>query len=98
MSTWLNSIASFKDKNVPDGVPQYAFWPQVKINGTWSSRATNLVNSINLIPTFTPFEQMVFNKLGLGILNYAKDMVQFFCIPPDNDDSGVNMALLGMLH
>jgi hypothetical protein len=50
MSESIMSISSFKDKNIPDGIPQYAFWPQVKINGTWTARATNLVHSVNLLP------------------------------------------------
>lgn len=27
----------------------------------------------------------------------VKKLGDFFCIPPDNDDSGVNLALLGMM-
>ena len=33
----------------------------------------------------------------LGMLLYIKDLVQVFSIPPDNDDSSVNLALLGLM-
>jgi len=36
-------------------------------------------------------------KNGLGILTMVKKLADFSCIPPDNDDSGVNLALLGMM-
>jgi len=44
------AIASFMDKNVPAGIPQYVFWPQVKSNGTWSSLPTNIMHQIDIIP------------------------------------------------
>jgi len=34
---------------------------------------------------------------GLGIFTMVKKLPDFFCIPPDNDDSGVNLALLGLM-
>jgi hypothetical protein len=34
----------------------------------------------------------------LSIIGYAKDIAKAFCIPADNDDSSVNLALLGLLH
>ena len=36
-------------------------------------------------------------KIGLGLLTQLKNLKQFFVIPPDNDDSSVNLALLAML-
>jgi hypothetical protein len=50
----LQTIASFRDKNQPEGVPQYTFWPQKLINGTWSSVASNLFSFIDLMPAFPP--------------------------------------------
>lgn len=44
------AISSYRDKNTPDGIPQYTFWPQKNINGTWTSQAQNLIHSINFIP------------------------------------------------
>lgn len=98
VSVSLNAIFNFRDKNTPNGIPQYSFWPQVKVNGTWSAQATNLVHSINVLPTFTPWEKKFLNIIGLSILTYAKSMSSLFCIPADNDDSSVNLALLGLLH
>jgi hypothetical protein len=77
-------------------VPIYVFWPQVKINGTWSAQATNLVGLIDLINIPKPLA-ILFNKIGLQILNKLKDITKIFVIPPDNDDSSVNLALLGLL-
>ena len=98
LSTSLQAISTFRDKNSPDGVPQYAFWPQVKINGTWSAQASNLVHSVDLIPHANAFEQKILDKLGLSIIGQAKNIAKAFCIPADNDDSSVNLALLGLLH
>ena len=33
----------------------------------------------------------------LGMIVYIKQMVQVFSIPADNDDSSVNLALLGLM-
>jgi hypothetical protein len=98
LSESLLSIASFRDKNTLDGIPQYAFWPQVKVNGTWTAQATNLIHSVNLLPTPPPFMQKILDRIGLSILGYAKSIGKAFCIPADNDDSSVNLALLGLMH
>lgn len=36
-------------------------------------------------------------KIGLGFLVFADGAKHYFVIPPDNDDSSVNLALLGYL-
>jgi hypothetical protein len=91
------AISNFRDKNTPDGVPQYTFWPQVKINGTWTAQANNLVHSVNILPTPPPFLQKLLDRIGLSIIGYAKDIAKAFSIPADNDDSSVNLALLGLM-
>lgn len=35
---------------MPKGLPQYSFWNQIDVNGTWVPYATNLLNSINKLP------------------------------------------------
>lgn len=51
-----------------------------------------------MIPSKLPKPIMfVFEKLGLDIIIALKDLVKVFTIPADNDDSSVNMALLGLL-
>lgn len=92
------AVASFRDKNVPDGIPQYAFWPQTKVNGTWTAQASNLIHSINIFPTIPKYLQVILDKIGLSIIGYAKTLAKAFCIPADNDDSSVNLALLGLLE
>ena len=92
------AISQFRDKNTPDGIPQYTFWPQAKVNGTWTAQAKNLVHSVNILPTPPPFLQKLLDAVGLSILGYAKDIAKAFSIPADNDDSSVNLALLGLLQ
>ncbi len=51
-----------------------------------------------MIPSNLPKPTMyVIEKLGLDIILGMKDLVNCFTIPADNDDSGVNLALLGLL-
>lgn len=40
---------------------------------------------------------MYFFFVNLGMILYVKQMVQVFSIPADNDDSSVNLALLGLM-
>ena len=49
----LQTLASFRDKNQPFGIPQYTFWPQELLNGTWSSASVNLFALIDQIPNFS---------------------------------------------
>jgi hypothetical protein len=79
-------------------VPQYTFWPQERINGTWSSSSVNLFALIDQIPNLPAKLQTYLSNHGLGIWVYAKGMKSQFCIPADVDDSSVNIALLGYLQ
>ncbi len=97
VSESLMAIASFRDKNVPEGIPQYAFWPQINVNGTWTAAASNLLHSVNLLPQPPRFTWNFLIKIGLGVLTNLRNFGKSFCIPADNDDSSVNLALLGLL-
>ena len=66
------AINEYRDKNTPEGVPQYVFWPQVNVNGTWSVAPKNLLNSVYALPNFTPAAAKFLDKIGLGILAMAK--------------------------
>lgn len=68
LSESIMAISSFRDKNTPDGVPQYTFWPQKKINGTWSAQARNLVHAVDLIPQPPKFMDKFLIKIGLSVL------------------------------
>jgi hypothetical protein len=96
-SSSLESITQFRDKNLPDGIPQYLFWPQTYVNGTWSAKSVNLIKVIDMSPSFPSSWNDWLIKHGLGIFTMVKKLADFFCIPPDNDDSGVNLALLGLM-
>lgn len=91
------ALSKFKDKNIPDGIPQYNFWLQSLKNGTWFAQPTNLLRTVNAIPNFSPLVQNILDILGLGLIIQAKYIARAFTIPADNDDSGVNLALLGFM-
>lgn len=99
----LESLSEFRDKNTEFGLPQYNFWPQSFINGTWSAQPVNLVHLADIWPNKVPrivskfleFSGLCNCFLSLGMIEYVKDLV--FSIPADNDDSGVNLALLGLM-
>ena len=93
----LVAISSYRDKNIPDGIPQYAFWSQENMNGTYSAYATNLISTINMLPNIPPLMGLFLDVIGLGIFASAKSIAKAFVIPPDNDDSSVNMALMAFL-
>ena len=69
----LMAIDQFRDKNSPSGLPQYSFWPQTLVNGTWSATPQNLFGIVNhILPKKLPFALMVvFQLIGLGVLNFA---------------------------
>lgn len=50
-----------------------------------------------MIPNLPPFINKYLDKHGLNIVKFMKSISKAFAIPPDNDDSGVNLALLGLL-
>lgn len=54
ISMSLETLATFRDKNTPYGVPQYNFWPQNFVNGTWIAQPVNLINIANMIPSKLP--------------------------------------------
>ena len=95
----LMAINQFRDKNSPSGLPQYSFWPQTLVNGTWSATPQNLFGIVNhILPQTMPFALIVFFQLiGLGVLDFAYAAKFEFVIPPDTDDSSVNLALLAFL-
>ena len=95
----LTTLAGFRDKNQPYGVPQYNFWPQELVNGTWSAHPINLFKIIyRIFPNFPPKVREWMTNHGLFILAYGRAFLEIFCIPSDTDDSSVNIALLGYLN
>lgn len=93
------AISDFRDKNSPPGIPKYVFWSQELVNGTWSASPHNLMKCVNIFLPFDlpPLVEFVLVKIGLGFLVFADGAKHYFVIPPDNDDSSVNLALLGYL-
>ncbi|EGG16616.1 hypothetical protein DFA_07594 [Cavenderia fasciculata] len=103
MESAVEAILSYKDHNRPDGSGIYTFWPQI-YNQTKGIYTIFPVNLLNLMNTFGSFENAVDKVAQLfkwhGILEDMKLIAQMmdtfkvaFEIPPDSDDSGVNLAL-----
>lgn len=91
-------MLSFRDRNQPVGIPQYNFWPQKLINGTWSSFSTNLFRIIDLLPNLPAKVKKFLEDHGWPDIADAKAYKKHFHIPADLDDSSVNIALLGYLN
>ena len=69
------------------------------MNGTWSAFPTNLIYTVDkLVPdNISPRMSDFLEAIGLGFVVTASTAKTSFVIPPDNDDSSVNLALLGFL-
>eukprot|EP01016_Furgasonia_blochmanni_P052008 TRINITY_DN8250_c0_g1_i8.p1 TRINITY_DN8250_c0_g1~~TRINITY_DN8250_c0_g1_i8.p1 ORF type:complete len:654 (+),score=154.63 TRINITY_DN8250_c0_g1_i8:86-1963(+) len=89
----VKAIVTFKDKNHADGVPIYTFWPQQHINGTWKDVPKNIANMVNMFPDIPAFLVPILRERGFEFMTRIKDMDKAFRIPPDTDDSSVNLAL-----
>eukprot|EP01116_Phalansterium_solitarium_P022581 TRINITY_DN7514_c0_g1_i2.p1 TRINITY_DN7514_c0_g1~~TRINITY_DN7514_c0_g1_i2.p1 ORF type:complete len:640 (+),score=224.14 TRINITY_DN7514_c0_g1_i2:132-2051(+) len=102
----LATVALFRDKNRPPSVPSYVFWPQTLVNGTWSAGSMNLVDPLAYLGKVDEFVEAVFKLMHLEELLADAELVQMvvaiftqaFRIPPDTDDSSVNLALGGTLR
>lgn len=62
------ALSKFKDKNIPDGIPQYNFWLQSLANGTWFAQPTNLLRTVGAIPNFPGPVANLLDFLGLGLI------------------------------
>jgi len=102
----LEALSEFRDKNYAANIPVYNFWRQQLVNGTWSQSPETMLNLIKIAPKFPKFFIEFLKKVKLGnvagFLETLEFMTQIFMyafrIPPDADDSSVNMALTGLLH
>jgi len=65
-------LLSFRDKNQPEEIPQYTFWPQKLINGTWSCVPTNFFTMIDLMPNLPDKVQKFVSDHGLPDFAHAK--------------------------
>jgi hypothetical protein len=46
----LHALATYRDKNTPPGIPQYAFWQQLYVNGSWNPGSPNIFGFIDNVP------------------------------------------------
>jgi hypothetical protein len=102
----LEALSLFKDRNYNENIPVYNFWKQENVNGTWSQTPDTMVNLVKMAPHFSETFINILNKIKLD--NFAKFIQVFesmcqifqvvFRIPPDTDDTSVNMAMTGMLY
>lgn len=61
------------------------------------SQTYGLIICQNRFKSSSNTQDYVLFFIKLGMIVYIKQMVQVFSIPPDNDDSSVNLALLGLM-
>ncbi len=102
----LEGLSQFKDKNYNDTIPVYNFWKQDLLNGTWTQTPDTMLHLIKIAPHFPKILINFLEKIHLEnvaqFLETFEKMSQIFLyafrIPPDADDSSVNMALTGLLH
>jgi hypothetical protein len=74
-------------------MPIFSFWPQTLINKTYSAFPINLNHVVDLVPTLPDWLLNILNDIGLGVLGEIDTIKNAFRIPPDTDDSSVNMGL-----
>ena len=106
LSIALEALSQFRDKNYPEKVPIYNFWKQDLINGTWSQSPETMVNLVKSAPKVPEYILNFLPKIHLENLKEFITTFQFMCdifqyafrIPPDADDTSVNVALTGMLY
>jgi len=106
ISIALEGLSQFRDKNYAENIPIYNFWKQENVNGTWAQAPETMLNLIKSAPHIPSSFIKFLKKINLGnlagFLETFEGMTQIFMyafrIPPDVDDSSVNMALTGMLY
>lgn len=106
ISEALEALLLFRDKNYADKIPIYNFWKQENVNGTWAQAPDTMLNLVKNAPHFSPWFLSLLRKIGLSnladFLETFQIMTGFFLyafrIPPDADDTSVNMALTGLLY
>ncbi|EWS75435.1 hypothetical protein TTHERM_000985179 (macronuclear) [Tetrahymena thermophila SB210] len=89
----IDAILQFRDKNQKEGIPSYSFWKQNYKNGTWYSYPQNLQKVAEMIKIMPDWAKKLLIKLGLPFVAVADKIADAFHLPPDADDSSVNIAL-----
>ncbi|KAL4512370.1 hypothetical protein ABPG72_005372 [Tetrahymena utriculariae] len=89
----IDAILEFRDKNKEQGIPVYSFWSQKLINGTWGAAPSNLEHVAQLAASFPPWLKKWLDAIGYSYISHASEMSKVFRVPPDADDSSVNIAL-----
>ncbi|KAL4496470.1 hypothetical protein ABPG72_014700 [Tetrahymena utriculariae] len=89
----IDAILEFRDKNQQEGIPSYSFWLQDYKDGTWYSYPQNLQKVAQMIKIMPDWVKNIFQKMGLSFVAVADQIVDAFHLPPDTDDSSVNIAL-----
>jgi len=90
-------------------LPIFNFWPEKAINGSYVSTPSNLVDPLDRIHPSDSFETIVasyMKSLGLsayiplvhGLTDWPVGLIKFFRVPPDSDDTAVNLALVAAMN
>ncbi|EAR91824.2 hypothetical protein TTHERM_00985180 (macronuclear) [Tetrahymena thermophila SB210] len=89
----IDTILEFRDKNQKEGIPSYSFWLQKLKNETWYSSPINLENIANSMKYMPEWVKTILAKMGLNFVAMSNLIIDAFHLPPDADDSSVNIAL-----
>lgn len=78
----------------------YTFWPQVQDpkTGFWVCTPSNLYVARSIIENMPEDMQKLVEELTGVSLKYFDIFTQAFKIPPDNDDTGINVVLGSLLR
>jgi hypothetical protein len=102
----VNFTLGFKEQNDPSSDGTMDFWREIDVNGTWQQFPENVELPIEMLepiaalmqtwctdkPAVCPYVQPIIS-LAANLVDY----LSAFGIPADFDDSGVNLALGGLL-
>lgn len=109
VSSAVDALLRHKSHDAAADIPVFAFWNEKLINGTYVSWPTNLCAPLDKISPVDSFEDLLHNlvkQIGLekiwplvhGLTDWPKLLEDIFRIPPDADDTAVNLALSAAVH
>jgi hypothetical protein len=102
----LEGLRLFQDKNSNETIPIYTFWKQIHYDKIWMCYPENMVKIVDNFPQAPAWLIETLKKLGfkkfaenLELFNgLANTFLYAYRIPPDIDDTSVNMGLTALLH
>lgn len=93
ISKTVNALLQFRDKNSDDGVPIYNFWSQRLENNTWTSYPQVLYDILYTYIYSPGFIKKIIEWVTGISPQELLPALDAFRIPPDNDDTGLNLVI-----